>query len=168
MDDLESISLDIERWYSCLDEKSNDPCSIDSATTKKSNSCLWSSYFAESATHASTSRLFGLCSLAPSSTVERASYTKQKTRELLKLVNGFQLPNSKDVDWVAVSKKLSTDSVVYSARDCYIHFNNVESKQINKGVWGVEEDRRLLSSAHAHEVKQLQTILAQSESSEGL
>ena len=156
MDDLEAIVLDIERW----NEKSNDSCSVDSAATKTSNSCLWSSYFAENATHALSSKEFGLCSLAPGSTVERVSYTKQKIRELLKLVNGFQLQNSKDVDWVAVSKKLSTESVVYSARDCYIHFNNVESKQINKGVWGVEEDRRLLASAQAHEVKQMRTILA--------
>lgn len=160
MDDLAAVALDIERWNSRLEKRSSSIHST--AAVARSNPCQWSSYFVESSNSAFAADDFGLCGLVTEAAPERASFTQKKNRELLKLANSFQIVNDLDqpshshrVDWVAVARNLSTESIVYSARDCYIHYNNVVSKQINKGAWGVEEDRKLLASAQVHEVSAL-------------
>ena len=95
--------------------------------------------------------------------LDRVYFAPLKCRELLKLVIDQEKLGNIDglwedrlaytIDWDAVSKKLSTDSVVFTARDCYMQYNNVESKQINNGSWTLVEDKKLLALANKYQVR---------------
>ena len=90
---------------------------------------------------------------------EKVSFTRKISRQLVALVNSekdrvdsHEVENLNRIRWEEVSKKISRGGVKFSSRDCYIQYCNVESKGINKGVWGADEDRKLLALATSSEV----------------
>lgn len=140
---------------------------------RKSKNFGWSSYFTEASnasTFSDSNELYGLLS---DTTEEKVSFVPKKVRDLVKLVEDqYKGPSSNsssgsreegerdtNVNWVAISKKLSSENKVFSARDCYIQYNNVESKQINKEIWTAEDDKKLLSLAQMYEVMKIETII---------
>ena len=89
----------------------------------------------------------------------KVSFTRKNSRELVALVNSekdrvenHNGDNFIGIRWEEVSKEISRGGIKFSSRDCYIQYCNVESIGINKGVWGAEEDRKLLAFATSSEV----------------
>ena len=90
---------------------------------------------------------------------DKVSFTRKISRELVALVNtekdrveNHDGESFNGIRWDEVSKKISRGCVKLSSRDCYIQYCNVESKGINKGIWGADEDRKLLALATSSEV----------------
>ena len=90
---------------------------------------------------------------------DKISFSQKKLLHLRKLVSselldasGLEEGNNR-VDWGAVAEKISSDTQVYNTRDCYIQYNNVDSKEINRDVWEADEDRKLLALANTFEVR---------------
>ena len=154
MSGLSALAHDLDKWTSEREDESLELSSLSHTPAKRRKSCVWSSYFVDSSEIKSCPNEARLLDSAVEKVPARASFIAKKSRELLKLVtaNTIDGDGGPQIDWVLIARKLSSESVVYSARDCYIQYTNVDNKQINKGVWQPEEDRHLIALSQANEV----------------
>lgn len=126
---------------------------------KKFKSCQWSNYFVEESAPKSRSSQSATPTAITDAVPEKAKFPTKKLSEFFKLLRAERASsahgsgdNDHQIDWVAMSAKLSTKSQIFTARDCYIQYNNVQSNDINRGTWGADEDRKLLALVSASDV----------------
>lgn len=160
MSSLAAIALEIENSRPQREQQLRDSsvrCNFFGP--KKLKSCSWSNYFVEERPLRSGSSQATVSTANLDAVPEKSSFPTKKLRDFLRLLSSERSPSADAnehgdhlIDWVAMSAKLSTKSQILTARDCYIHYNNVESKDINKGIWGANEDRKLLALVNASEV----------------
>lgn len=154
---LATLVQGFESWSS-LNLEENDTSSSDSQfIDKKYKPCSWSSYFAESLEKDSNPDRN-----KPHNSSEvvhdKVSFNSKTISNLLRLVGDqIALINGDDgdnqfINWVSIAEELSTRTNVFSARDCYVQYNNVESSFINKHVFLADEDRKLLALVNKYEV----------------
>jgi hypothetical protein len=160
MSSLAAIALEIENSRPKCDQRQKDlSVRCNFFGSKKFKSCSWSSYFVEEGTSKSVLSQATVPTANLDAVPEKASFPTKKLREYLRLFSTERASSAdgngqddQQIDWVNMAAKLSTKSQIFTARDCYIHYSNVESKDINKGIWGADEDRKLLALANASEV----------------
>jgi hypothetical protein len=151
-----ALALDNSRL---LDHQQYEDLSTHGTTSKRYVSSKWSAYFVQNPSQKRKAIEFHLQDLVVDCIPDKISFSQKKLLHLRKLVSS-ELLDANDVglqddrvNWETVSQKLSTDSQVYSARDCYMQYNNVDSKEINRDVWEADEDRKLLALANTFEVR---------------
>jgi Myb-like DNA-binding domain len=161
MSSLAAIALEIENSRPQCDQLLKDLSVRNNFFgSKKFKSCSWSNYFVEEGTSKSGLSQATAATSNLDAVPEKASFPTKKLREYLRNFSterasspGGHEYDDHQIDWVNMAAKLSTKSQIFTARDCYIHYTNVESKDINKGIWGADEDRKLLALVNASEVR---------------
>lgn len=153
-----ALALDHSRL---LDQQQYEDLSTSSqgAASKKYESSKWSAYFMQNASQKRNAIEFHLQDLVVDCIPDKITFPQKKLLHLRKLVYS-ELLNANvlgvadhQVNWEAVAEKISSDTQVYNARDCYMQYNNVDSKEINRDVWEADEDRKLLALANTYEVR---------------
>lgn len=160
MSSLAAIALEIENSRPQCDQRLKDSSLRSNFFgSKRFKSCSWSNYFIEESTSKSRSSQAAAPTANDDAVPEKAPFPAKKLREFLRIFGteiassaGGSADGDHQIDWVDMSAKLSTKSQTFTARDCYIHYRNVESKDINKGIWGANEDRKLLALVNSSEV----------------
>ena len=158
-----ALALDHSRL---LDQQQYEDLSSSShgTSSKRFESSKWSAYFMQNAGQKRNAVEFHLQDLVVDCIPDKITFPQKKLLHLRKLVcselldaNGLEVGDHQ-VNWEAVAEKISSDSQVYNARDCYMQYNNVDSKGINRDVWEADEDRKLLALANTFEVRWMITL----------
>jgi hypothetical protein len=157
MANLANLVQNFEKWTSRNLEEPDVSSSSSQCIDTKYKPCSWSSYFAESVEKDSNPDTNKPDNSVSEYVHDKVSFNPRKARELVKLVNeeiakisrGFG--DVQSINWVSVAEQMSKHANIFSPRDCYIQYNNVESMKINKHVFLADEDRKLLALVNEYE-----------------
>lgn len=155
--DFTVIAKEIENWSG----GSNENICISSNSSSYSRThrvCSWSNYFVENVSNCTNNPTNNTEFSKIDKSKERVTFTAKQAQNLLQFVAEEEKTNIGEVDWEVIADKISAIRIfshgtqIFTARDCYIHYHNVESLKISKNNWGADEDRKLLALSNKYEV----------------
>lgn len=159
MTDIFEVAAELEASRSQHYHGFQDLCTLSHSKSGRYRSCNWSSYFLEDCSADDPPEDSSFRKSAVDNAPEKVCFTRKNSLDLVTLVDAEKGSDencdgehSHGVRWDEVSRKMSRRGIKFSARDCYIQYCNVDSKGINRGVWGADEDRRLLALTISSEV----------------